>query len=66
METIFDLIYGHYNDEEQQEQYENIDDLRADFKHLVENYNYDFVIGRKITIDNDGLEDIDIIFNYQN
>lgn len=66
METIFDLVYGNYNEEEQIEQYEDIDDLRTDFKYLVENYNYDFVVGRKITIDSDGLEDIDIIFDYQN
>lgn len=66
METIFDLVYGNYNEEEQIEQYEDIDDLRTDFKYLVENYNYDFVVGRKITIDSDGLEDIDIIFDHQN
>lgn len=65
METILDLVYGTYNDGENQEQYNDIDDLRSDFIYFRENYNYDYIYARKITIDDEGWEDIDILFSYE-
>lgn len=60
-EYMFDIVYGNYPNEEYIEEYEDIDDARADFITLS-NEDYDYIILRKIDIDEEGNEEnIEII-----
>lgn len=58
---MFDIVYGNYPNEEYIEEYEDIDAARADFITLSNEY-YDYIILRKIDIDEEGNEEnIEII-----
>lgn len=43
---MFELIYGHYDDIEERDIYEDIDDARADALYRSQNFDYDFVVLR--------------------
>lgn len=60
MKQIFDIVYGNYGEEEYVEEYEELDDARADFNRISQYENYDFVFLRHIKIDEED-EDITII-----
>ena len=45
---MFELIYGHYNDIEARDIYEDIDDARADALYRAQNFDYDFVVLRDV------------------
>lgn len=66
MEMFYDLVYGNYGSEENQEKFKDIDDLKSCFKSLVNIGRFDYVVARKIIIYDDGTDDIDIIWNFQN
>jgi hypothetical protein len=60
MNELYDIVYGNYGEEEQIEIYEDFEDARADFYHLSQNEDYEFIMLRKIIFDED-YEEIEII-----
>ena len=54
MRELFDIVYGNYGEEEYVEEYEELDDARADFNRISQYEDYEFVILRHIKIDEEG------------
>lgn len=64
METFWDIVYKYVGDDrEETEVYEDFDDARADFIHLIQEYpeNYEYAILREITTNRVDYEDIQVI-----
>ena len=60
MNELYDIVYGNYGEEEYTEEYDELDDARADFNQLSQYEDYNFVILRHIKFDEED-EEITII-----
>ncbi len=64
METLYDVVFGHFDGDELTEEFDTYLAAKLFFNH-IKNDDYDFILLRRIEIDEHNCEDIDIIENIQ-
>lgn len=64
METLYDVVFGHYDGDELTEVFDTYLAAKTFFNH-IKNDDYDFILLRRIEINEHNCEDIDIIENIQ-
>lgn len=60
METLYDVVFGHYDGDELTEEFDTYLAAKAFFNEMQKD-DYDFILLRRIEIDEHNCEDIDII-----
>ena len=64
METLYDVVFGHYDGDELTEVFDTYLAAKLFFYEMQKD-DYDFILLRRIEIDEHNCEDIDIIENIQ-
>lgn len=64
METLYDVVFGHFDGDELTEEFDTYLAAKTFFNH-IKNDDYGFILLRRIEIDEHNCEDIDIIENIQ-
>lgn len=66
MKTLYDVVFGHFDGDELIEEFDTYLAAKAFFNHIKnDDDDYDFILLRRIEIDEHNCEDIDIIENIQ-